>query len=58
MLKQQSISYVALDLDVESVRHCQISDELVYYGDAARADVLKQVGADRAKVMLITLDEP
>ena len=58
ILKQQSVDYIALDLDADSVRHCQVSNEPVYYGDAARADVLKQVGADQAKVMLITLDEP
>jgi CPA2 family monovalent cation:H+ antiporter-2 len=58
ILKQQSIDYVALDLDADSVRHSQISNDSVYYGDAARADVLKQIGADYARIMLITLDEP
>lgn len=57
ILKQQSIGYVALDLNASSVRHCRESEEPVYYGDAARPDVLRQAGAERAKVMLITLDE-
>ena len=57
ILKQQSIDYVALDLNASSVRQCRESDEPVYYGDAARSDVLRQAGAERAKVILITLDE-
>lgn len=58
VLKQQAIDYVALDLDAEGVRCHREAEEPVYYGDAARPDVLRQVGADRAKVVLITLDEP
>jgi len=58
ILKQQSINYVALDMNADSVRQRRESDEPVYYGDAARADVLSQAGAENAKVMLITLDEP
>ena len=58
ILKQQSIAYMALDLDATSVRQCRESNEPVYYGDAARSDILEQAGAERAKVMLITLDEP
>jgi len=58
ILKQQSVEYVALDMDAVSVRQCREANEPVYYGDAARPDVLRQVGADKAKVVLITLDEP
>ena len=58
ILKQQSIDYVALDLDADSVRRNREAAEPVYYGDAARSDMLRQVGADNAKVLLITLDEP
>lgn len=58
ILKQQSIDYVAVDLDADSVRIRREEGEPVYYGDAARPDVLRQVGADRAKMVLITLDQP
>ncbi|PWQ93218.1 monovalent cation:proton antiporter-2 (CPA2) family protein [Leucothrix arctica] len=56
-LKLNEIDYVALDLDSENVRRCREVSELVYYGDAARPDILRQVGADKAKVVLITLDQ-
>jgi len=57
-LKHHAIDYVALDLNAETVRQHQESNDSVYYGDAARADILAQIGAEKAKVMLITLDEP
>ena len=58
ILKDHSVAYVALDLNAESVRQYRQLGESVFYGDAARSDILAQIGAEKAKVMLITLDEP
>jgi CPA2 family monovalent cation:H+ antiporter-2 len=56
-LKLNEIDYVALDLDSENVRQSRETAEPIYYGDAARPDILRQVGADNAKMVLITLDQ-
>ena len=58
ILKQQSINYVALDLDAQRIRESREHNDPVYYGDAARPDVLERAGAEQANVILITLDEP
>lgn len=58
ILRQQSIEYVALDLDADRVRRQREAGAPVYYGDAARPDVLRLVGAGQSRVVLITLDEP
>lgn len=58
ILKQNEIEYVALDMDATNVRRYREMHEPVYYGDAARPDILRQIGADKAKVILVTLDQP
>ena len=58
ILKQQSIDYVALDLDVVNVRAKREKQIPIHYGDAANSDVLKRVGAEKASILLVTLDEP
>ncbi len=56
VLRTETIPYVALDLDSGRVRRCRGAAEPVYYGDAARPEVLRRAGADRAAVMLVTMD--
>ncbi|SCZ57508.1 monovalent cation:proton antiporter-2 (CPA2) family protein [Thiohalomonas denitrificans] len=57
VLRRQAIPYVALDLNSGRVRRCRDASEPVYYGDATRTEVLRRAGADRAKVMLVTMDD-
>ena len=58
ILNDHSVPLVALDINAESVRQYRQKDQPVFYGDAARADILEQIGAEKAKLILITLDEP
>jgi len=58
ILREDAVPYVALDMDPARVKRCRAGDEPVYYGDAAKPDVLQRVGAERALAMLITLDDP
>lgn len=48
--------YMALDLNVPRTRERRAKGEPVYYGDAAKPDVLERVGADHAGAVVITLD--
>ncbi|WP_303909437.1 monovalent cation:proton antiporter-2 (CPA2) family protein [Thiohalomonas denitrificans] len=57
VLRRETIPYVALDLNSGRVRRCRDASEPVYYGDATRTEVLRRAGADRAKVMLVTMDD-
>ncbi|RVU83527.1 hypothetical protein EOL70_15935 [Leucothrix sargassi] len=56
-LKMNDIHYVALDMDAANVKRCREQQDVVYFGDAARTDLLRQVGADEASVVLVTLDQ-
>lgn len=56
MLGDLKHPYMALDLNVPRTRDCRAKGEPVYYGDAAKPDVLERVGADHAGAVVITLD--
>ncbi len=56
MLGDLKHPYMALDLNVPRTRDCRAKGEPVYYGDAAKTDVLERVGADHAGAVVVTLD--
>jgi CPA2 family monovalent cation:H+ antiporter-2 len=57
LLSEQQLPFVALDLDPMRSRLARTRGELVYYGDAARAEMLERVGIARASAVVVTLDD-
>ena len=53
-MEQESVAYVALDLDPERVREAAAAGENVMYGDAARRETLVAAGVGRASVLMIS----
>ncbi|MES2771618.1 MAG: NAD-binding protein, partial [Pseudomonadota bacterium] len=53
-LAEEGIAYVALDLDPERVREASAAGETVFYGDAARHELLLAAGVKRASVLVIS----
>lgn len=58
VLSDAGIPYVALDMDQARVAKCRARGVPVYYGDADQIQVLQSAGAARAKMALVTLDNP
>ncbi|RYF14732.1 MAG: potassium transporter [Comamonadaceae bacterium] len=59
MLDQESIPYMALDLDPDRVRQAAAAGDSVVFGDAARLQALIAAGLGRASAVVITyLDVP
>ena len=58
LLESRYVPYVALDLDPERVAEARRRGLPVFFGDASRVDVLRAVGVERARVAVITLDQP
>jgi CPA2 family monovalent cation:H+ antiporter-2 len=58
LLEARAVPYAALDLDHERVDEARRRGLPVFLGDASRADVLRAVGAERARAAVITLDHP
>ncbi|MFH1604860.1 MAG: monovalent cation:proton antiporter-2 (CPA2) family protein, partial [Pseudomonadota bacterium] len=56
-LEQESIGYVALDLDPERVREAAAAGESVVYGDAVRREALIAAGLARASSLVISFPD-
>lgn len=56
VISDAGISYVALDLNQERITKCRAKGMSVYFGDANHLHVLKAAGAERAKIVVITID--
>jgi CPA2 family monovalent cation:H+ antiporter-2 len=53
-LKEENISFIAIDMDMNRVSDASNAGEHVMYGDASRAVVLKAAGIEKAKAVVIT----
>lgn len=56
-LEEESIPYVAIDLDAARVSEAHAAGEPVYYGDATQLDLLEALGLDRARLLVISYDD-
>lgn len=56
-LKEESIPFVALDIDPTRVHEAAVAGEHVMYGDAGRRAVLAAAGAGHAKALIVTYSD-
>ncbi len=54
LLEQESVPFIALDLDPQRIHDAANAGESVVYGDAARRDVLIAAGIMRAKALVVS----
>jgi CPA2 family monovalent cation:H+ antiporter-2 len=57
LLEQESVAYIALDLDPQRVKEAAAAGESVVFGDAARREVLLAAGLARAKALVVTYSD-
>ncbi len=57
-LEEEGIPFLALDLDPARVREAQAAGEPVQFGDAARQEILAAAGLARARMIVISYDDP
>lgn len=55
-LRSEHFEFVALDYDPDQIQEAAKGDNNVHYGDARRADLLRAVGLDRARLLVIAVD--
>ena len=58
ILRKLGVPYVALDLDADVIRQARLAGEPVFYADCTQRTVLEHAGLQRARVMVVTFDEP
>ncbi len=56
-LREESIPYMALDIDPSRVLEASAAGESVMFGDAARRQVLEAAGGERAKALVISYSD-
>ncbi len=56
-LERQGVPFVALDADAGRVRGEQAAGRQVFLGDASRPEILARVALERARAVVVTLDE-
>jgi CPA2 family monovalent cation:H+ antiporter-2 len=54
LLRQESIPFIALDMDPQRIKEAAVAGESVVFGDAARPEVLTAAGLMRARALAIT----
>ncbi len=57
-LVTEGIDYVALDMHSGLVKEAWEAGEQVYFGDASHIDMLRAAGLDKARLLVVTIDEP
>ena len=55
-LRRENKDFVALDYDPDRIQEATKTDNSVHYGDARRGDLLRAVGVDRARLLVIAVD--
>jgi len=58
VLKSRGIAFNALDAEPDNLETVRRYGYLAYFGDATRLDLLRAVGADQAKVIVLALPDP
>ncbi|MCU7554947.1 cation:proton antiporter [Alteromonas sp. ASW11-19] len=58
MLKMEGIPFIAIDGDPVRVFESRNAGEPILFGDASQKDILLNAGLSRAKLMLVTFDQP
>jgi len=56
ILEQQSLQFVALDLDPVRVQEAVRAGDQVHYGDATHLGILKSTSIDKARLLVISID--
>jgi len=57
MLDAVNVPYIAIDANADCVARARRHGYKVYFGRAGRPDVLRSVGADHARLIVVTLDD-
>ena len=57
ILRARQIPFTALDSSVEQVDFVRRFGAQIYYGDAARLDILRAAGADKARAFVLAIDK-
>jgi CPA2 family monovalent cation:H+ antiporter-2 len=50
--------YLIVELNAQTVRKARVEGEAAFYGDATREEILRALGVDRARMLVIAISDP
>ncbi|MCS7228903.1 MAG: cation:proton antiporter [Candidatus Kryptonium sp.] len=57
-LRAIGVPYVILELNIVTVKKMREQGERIYHGDATSVDVLRKVGIDKARLIVVVISDP
>jgi len=57
-LRSIHVPYLIVELNAQTVRRARAEGEPAFYGDATREEMLRALGADRARMLVIAISDP
>jgi K+:H+ antiporter len=57
-LRSLHVPYLIVELNAQTVRRARADGEPAFYGDATRDEILRALGADRARMLVIAISDP
>src|SRR5574341_887219 len=57
-LRSISAPYLIIELNSQAVRHARARGEPAFYGDATREEILRSLGLERARMIVIAISDP
>jgi len=57
-LRSVHAPYLIVELNAQTVRKARADGEPAFYGDATREEILRALGADRARMLVIAISDP
>jgi len=58
VLSENNISYLILELNINTVQTAMRAGEPIYFGDVTSPDILERVGAARARELVLAVNDP
>lgn len=58
LLRAVDVPYIVIDTNARAVRDAQGRNERIIFGDATRPTVLRRLGVDRAKLVVVAISDP
>ncbi|MBP7062895.1 cation:proton antiporter [Ferrovibrio sp.] len=58
LLDAEGLAYIALDMNPDVVAQFRQAGQPVFFGNAARPELLHRIGLHRAQALVVTLDDP
>lgn len=58
VLKEMGIHHLIMDVNINRVREAKAEGHSAYFGDASHPEVLKKMGVDKAKMVVVGISDP